>query len=571
MAADGSCGGGRGAGIIPAARRENTKVEGRAAVDAAFKVSPATHMGRSSRLTLAILIGLSAVLSLLRSHARLLVHDEFLSFYTDRVPSIRELFYIQLHSPISLDPPAYHVLSHFSMKLLGQNAMGLRLPALCGFLLMQVSLFFFVRTIAGYRSAVVATILPVLTASFHYSLEGRPYALLFGLYALSLVCWQSATRRDRRAWALTGITVAVALAITSHYFGVLILIPLCAGELVRTIHRRAVDWPIVVAGLIGASALSLCLPFRSAVMVYRQHYYLGAQVPRPWQVFEMLVFDYSRHRDSVQNLSAVVLTLLLLLLVAASWRHYRRRQAGEPAHEWAALLGLALLPLFGYVLGSLATHTFEIRFVTPTIVAYFAAFGIVVGPSLRRNSVYFPLLAGLLIGAIAINLAIVSRERQYTQYILASLVPSAQTRAALDADPTQRIYMQSQQEFFTDSYYTPDPALRSRLTLVYDGTEELRWHSIDTYSIAETNMQAFTGLSVRPYSDLLAEHSPLLLLYPDGWSWFDRDLPERGDSLRSIAPLMRGDLVRVLRPSDNREQMGSPPNPFNDSAVTPLK
>ena len=514
---------------------------------------------RSPRLVLAALIGLSALLSLLRSRARLLVHDEFLSFYTDRVPSIRELFYVQLHSPISLDPPAYHVLSHFSIRVLGQNAFGLRLPALCGFLLMQVSLFFFVERFAGRRAAVVATVFPVMTASFHYSLEGRPYALLFGLYALSLACWQVATRGGRRTWALIGITFAVALAITSHYFGVLILVPLGAGELVRTVRRRAADWPIIAALLLGASTLALCLPFRGAVMVYRQHYYLGAKLPLPWQVFEMLVFDYSRHRNAVQDLSAVAITLLIFLLIAASWRHYRRHQASEPAHEWAALLGLALLPLFGYVLGSLATHTFEIRFVTPTIVAYFAAFGIVVGPSLRRNSVYFSLMAGLLVGAIAINLAIVSREQQYTRFILASLTPSAGTRSALEADPNQLIYMQSQGEFFTDSYYTPDPLLRSRLTLVYDDAEELRWNGMNTYSIAETNMRAFTGLSVKPYSDLLAERSPLLLLYLDGWSWFERDLADRGDSLQPIAPLMRGDLVQVMQPLDHR-QTASPPH-----------
>ena len=62
-------------------------------------------------------------------------NDEFLSFYSDGVSSLRQVVLVQLHYPISLDPPTYHLLSHLCMDVLGRNALALRVPALAGFLL----------------------------------------------------------------------------------------------------------------------------------------------------------------------------------------------------------------------------------------------------------------------------------------------------------------------------------------------------------------------------------------------------------------------------------------------------
>ncbi|MFP5231223.1 MAG: hypothetical protein ACLGQX_01205, partial [Acidobacteriota bacterium] len=120
-------------------------------------------MTAGSWLLPALFLLLSATLSLLWSHVRLLWNDEFLSFYSDGVASLKQVVLVQLHYPISLDPPTYHLLSHLCMDVLGRNAIALRLPALCGFLLFQLCLFFFVRRLAGERAAIVAMAAPICT------------------------------------------------------------------------------------------------------------------------------------------------------------------------------------------------------------------------------------------------------------------------------------------------------------------------------------------------------------------------------------------------------------------------
>ena len=155
--------------------------------------------------TLLVFLCMTAALSLAWSHQKLLSQDEMYEFQTDSVASMTQLVHVQETWPISLDPLLYHALSHSAMQVFGPSAFAQRLPALFGFLLMQICLFLFVRNVAGERAGVVAAAFPAMTVTLYYSAEGRPYGLLLGLYALALLSWQGATRigSGRRVWAPT--------------------------------------------------------------------------------------------------------------------------------------------------------------------------------------------------------------------------------------------------------------------------------------------------------------------------------------------------------------------------------
>jgi len=154
------------------------------------------------------LLILTASVSLIWSHYRLLFRDEFWEMWTDRVSTIGQIIHVQRTIPVALDPIAYHVLGHASIQVLGANAFALRLPALLSILLMQICLFVFVRRISTNRTAVFAMGLPVLTYVMDYSMEGRPYGLMLGCFGLAMVCWQTAARREsERTLALIVLAV----------------------------------------------------------------------------------------------------------------------------------------------------------------------------------------------------------------------------------------------------------------------------------------------------------------------------------------------------------------------------
>lgn len=517
----------------------------------------------SSYVLLCAFLVLTAILSLTWSHARLMWNDEFLSFYTGSVASLRQVVWVQLHHPISLDPPTYHLLSHLSMDVFGRNAVALRLPAFAGFLLFQLSLFFFVRRIAGDRSALVAMSAPILTASFYYSAEGRPYGLLLGLYASSLLCWQIATDPDRnlspehsrwsRLLALTGLTLSIALAITSHYFGVLILIPVSIGECARIIERKRIDIGVIVSLAVGLASIILILPFKKAVMVYRQHYYIsGVNIHHISQGYRELFLRYTTWPIPLQKLAAAIMVVLALWLAIAGYKRYKQRPASEPSSPWIALVAMGLLPLFGYLFGRFVTHTMEVRYVMAAIIAFSATFAIVLERRLRSNAFYAITLGVIFLAAVDINGMNILHERRNTSTILASFQLGPAASAALHQNPNERIYLQSLNDFFIDTYYDPDPTLRSRFSLLYGQNQEIHWLDHDTNYITAVNMLSFTPLFMTSFSTFAKQPHPLLLLHHTGWEWIEQQLAADHTQFQSVGPALRGSLLRLDKAAPSR-------------------
>ena len=503
---------------------------------------------------------LTAVLALLWSHARLMWNDEFLSFYSDSVPTVNDVLRVQMHSPISLDPPTYHLLSHLSMDAVGRNGMALRLPALFGFLLLEVSLFLLVRRLAGYRAGLVAMALPMCTASFRYAVEGRPYGLLLGLYAAAVLCWFAAVeRRERsRALPLVGLFLCIALAITSHYFGVLILLPVSAGEAVRSLQRRRFDWPVVGTLMAGLASITLILPGKAALAPYQRHYYTSAvNLHNVSQGYRELFVRYNTWPLPLQKVCAALLAAATLWLVWATVRRMRGVADAEPAVPgrdggpvlrnalWAAMLGLAVLPFFGYLFGRFVTHTMEVRYVIAALIPFLVSLALVLERRLRSAQFFAGAMAAVLALAVVLGTIQIRAEQRKSDAILEAMAIPESLHDALAANPDKPLYTQSLNDFFLDGYYGPDALLRQRITLVYDEPTEVRWLRHNTNAVTAVNLQQFTRLRISPYTQLLAEPDALLLNYHSGWEWIGDDLRARATPKRAMGSAAGATLVEL--------------------------
>ncbi|NYF90722.1 putative membrane protein [Edaphobacter lichenicola] len=108
---------------------------------------------------------LTAIISLLWSHAELLWSDEFGILMTDSVGSISRMLYVQRNYPICLDPAVYHLVAHGFIYWFGPCAMAIRIPSLIGYIVMQVCLFIFVRRGVNERAALFAIALSSMTGT----------------------------------------------------------------------------------------------------------------------------------------------------------------------------------------------------------------------------------------------------------------------------------------------------------------------------------------------------------------------------------------------------------------------
>jgi uncharacterized membrane protein len=515
-----------------------------------------------------VLVCVTAALSLMWSHHKLMSQDEMYEFETDSVGSVAELVQVQRTWPISLDPLLYHVLSHGAMRVFGVGAFAQRLPALKGFLLMQVCLFFFARNLAGERAGAVAAAFPVLTATLFYSAEGRPYGLMLGLYALALLCWQVAIRESGnresgnreqgtgnslRPWGLVGLAVAVAATINAHYFGILLLVPVCAAEGFRTVQRRRIDWPVCAAILVGMAGFAGTQPFLKAAGEFRKNYYNGGTVGLHdiTRAYRSIFVDYTKMSMAAQHVWMVALVVFAVALVwgcvrQISGRQPRARELRISAAEWVLLLTLAALPFCGYLMARFVTHSIEVRYVLGAVVAISAMLAVAVSDWLRRDGVFVAAMVVMGVGIAGAGAARIHAEQRRTAERLASLVLPVEVKAALEGNPDGRLYVQDMGAYEEARYYEPEADVRARMTLVYSSAEELRWNRHDTMALTAMHMQHFTDVPVLSYEDLRAmpgEH--IFVLYHTGWDWTDEAFAQDGARLRRVGRAMGGDVAAV--------------------------
>jgi 4-amino-4-deoxy-L-arabinose transferase-like glycosyltransferase len=342
---------------------------------------------------------LTGAMSAVWSAHKLLEQDEIFSLQTDRVSSLAEVFRIQRLYPISLEPPPYHVLAHAAMAIFGPTAFALRLPAFVGYLLMQVCLYFFVRNLVGNRSGdpiaqragLVAMAIPALTWTLYYSAEGRPYGLLLGSYGLAVLCWQVAARRDgesirQRIWPLVGLAAALALTLNVHFYGVLLLAPLCGAELLRIWQRRRLDVGILGALAAGTATMAFSLPYVKSSGEFKKHYYAGPVSPHMLtQPYRQMLLNYTTFPHAVQTAMA---GLLVLAAVAVAWGCLRVLRSGTLAAtppEYLMVLLLVLLPGFAFVLGKLVTHALEVRHSIGAVIGIVTLIALALAPVLRTS------------------------------------------------------------------------------------------------------------------------------------------------------------------------------------------
>ena len=504
-----------------------------------------------SLIVVALILAATAALVLVWSHFKIFWVDELLVLETDTVRSFGDVINVQRTMPVSLDPIMYHLVSHAMTLLFGATAFAIRLPSLLGFLAMQLAVFVFVRRAAGVRSALVAMLVPVLTGSMYYAAEARPYGMLLGVFGLTMVSYQAATRDAQRALALVGLALGLMLSPNTHYFGVLLYLPVGVAELARIVSRRRIDWAIVGAYFVGLLGVAGTLPFQKAVARFRLHYYNIGQInvhtiPQSYRLMLVnLPIGPKADRD--------VLALIFVGFLVAIFVCVRMRERGEvalPVGEWTLLLMLALLPVFGYLLGRFVTHSMEDRYVLGAVLGLSAIVGISLRNVLRSASAFRVAMAVLVIAAAAIVTWRVKISKAKSDALMAGMTFSPERKAQLLSAPDHLIWFEEGGSFQVMAYYEPDPEVKAHLAMFYSADEEMRFRGRETESLATTHLLKYTTLHFVPYEEFRASQGPhVVVVHPqEQWDWSTDAFAADGAAVAPMGQAFDGDAVLVRFP-----------------------
>ena len=497
---------------------------------------------------------LTVMLALARSHAHMIWTDEFYALESDSVPSALSLIHNQLRTPISLDPIVYNLSAHAAIDVFGPGAFAIRLPSLCGYLLMQICLFVFVRRIAGERAAIFALAFPALIGNFAYAVQARPYGMLLGWAALAMVSWQTATRKSEagqhRTGALVWLALAVALAINTHYYGVLLLVPLCGAELYRSVRRKRLDWPVIAALALGTASIAVLVPFAKAVAPFQAHYFELRQVEYHFltHAYPWMLVGTADVTNRVQH--AISLTLgVLLALVMWSFLAFRKGfHFVLPSAEAVFVVLLTALPFYAFVLALYVTKVVEGRYALPAVIGIIALLAMAMAPVMQdawRARIVFGLLFVAIVIATGVRVRIDKAEARQT---LAELSVAPEVVQMLDATPDKPIYVMTASVFQVASYYAPNVALRHRLKLFYSNDDEMRVRHSDHLTLTVINMHSVLPDKVVSWEALkkMPEPQMLLLFHDPAYDWTDSALARNGAKQQYLGRgFYGGDLVSV--------------------------
>lgn len=499
------------------------------------------------------LLFLSVVMLLMWSHFRLLAGDEFgfglLSI--DSSSSIVRLIHIELTKPVSFDPPGYNALIYGVIRLFGTGALAMRLPSICGYLLMQVCLFYFVRRIATERAAILAMGLPILMGVAIYSILARPYGVLLGLSALSMLSWQTVARRDsQRDVALYLLALSLALIVNTQYYGVLIFVPLCAAEFIRSFERRRMDIPVLASIVAGMAGLMIAMPFARVLSQFSQNHLLDDATYHfiPHSYFWLFI-GYKTMSESRQHLGGIMILALVIALVIVFFLLPPREALRLPHSEAAFVVILSGLPVLAYLLARFVTHFVEARYIQPAMIGIVVILVILVAPLLRYKVVWRAVLSFMFLAVVIVGCIRIREAKKQSQQMIDFVTLSPTTQRNLRMFPGRPIYVTNQSLFEFVRYYAPDSEIRSRITLIYSRPAGLKYGVGADTSQQIVNMWVDGVPNVVPYKSIAlhgTEH--LFLLEHLTWGWTDRALAEAHVTTTYLGPAYGGDLVSVRFP-----------------------
>ena len=151
-------------------------------------------------------------------------------------------------------PPLYYLLAWFWTQVFGHGEAGLRsFSALAGVAVIPVAYGAAAKLVSRRAGLIVAALAACNPFLIWYSQEARSYSLLVLFSSCALLAFAYA-RADPRPRPLALWVLACALALTTHYYAVVVVVPQAAWLLWEHRRTRAV---LIALGAIGLCGLAL--------------------------------------------------------------------------------------------------------------------------------------------------------------------------------------------------------------------------------------------------------------------------------------------------------------------------
>ena len=395
--------------------------------------------------------------------------DELFTVYISRLHGLSAVWGA-LMKGVDFNPPLLYAFTQLSESVFGEGQIATRLPEIISFWIFCLCLFRFISVRISPLSGYIGMLFPLVTGAYFYAYEARSHGIVLGFAGIALVCWQAAAARSERrfGWIL-GLGGALALAMLTHSFALLLLVPIGFGELVRTVRARRIDWPIWLTLAASTLAILISLPLLRGVKSALGPSFFPATL-------RALVDSYKSHLEPAGSVLAATLFLLCIVQVVPPWRvpeSNGERTLGE--HEIVAILGFMGIPILVFLATRITGAPMLARYSTACVAGFACLLGAGVA---RRPALGFCVLLILLAG---IGGSFISFQRSSaltepsTSLPISTRLQEFKTKYnGMDAasDKDLPIVLLHNLEFLPIAYYAP-PRLSSRMFYLVWGKADI--------------------------------------------------------------------------------------------------
>lgn len=467
----------------------------------------------------------------IQSDLKPLWYDEVFTHMLAALPIAR--LWEALKSGAEVHPPLSILLAHLVQKVLGPTALASRLPSICAFFGLTLSVFLIVRTELTATWGVVAALVLFLTRAEFYATEARPYAILMCCSACSLLCWQRRLNSPASRWPLVGVALSIATAISAHFFGLLTPFPIALGELYRTRRSRRIDVWFWAAVLVGMSVVIAYFPIIRTTKRYVAHNINPSRLGMVGQLY-------------LQPLGPPLLILLPILLVALllQFRVVKPLRFCPLRLVTIAALGMVVLPLFQVLLGRF-TNSMNPRYTESVVIGHTLLFCFVVSTVFDRNrAVAFVCL--VIFGTATVATCISQFENSDPDQAVSKLDVRGLPDMPIVVDQAL-LYMPLQ-------YYNPE--LRNRIYFVASPEDSIRTINSDTLDLNLISQRGWLPLNIATKDQFFRKGSKFLLFAgsaPQGWlpTWELEEVARMGGQAREVRRIGKsGYLFQVAIPNE---------------------
>jgi hypothetical protein len=481
-------------------------------------------------LTALYLVGTSAL-----AWSKLLWFDEILTYHIARTPTVASMW-ATLRAGLDLNPPLYFVVMRFTRSLFGESELAMRIPVMIGFWVMGLCLFRFVSRGCTPLYGLVALLLPVATTAYRYAFEARPYGLVLGLCGMALVCWQSYARDGSRL-GLVMVWLCMTAAISSHYYAVMALLPLAAGEMVRMTTQKKPD--LKVLGALGLSGIPIlfCLPQLRMAKTFAATFW-----SQPSITSFLTFYNFLMGPGQFFLIIALVITAILSV-TRPKWPAAEQPRQAPTLAESVVAIGFVLLPYIAMLFAVLAGSGFAPRYALPSVIGV---------ATLLPMATYTASRGRMAIGAalaIIFFLAVSMRELSASRRFFHGKERLEAYNFLSDDTSDEPIVIANPLEFLKLAHYGSAGG-KQRAAYVVNLSDSVRYGESDTADRALVELRKVTPLNVFDYAEFIQVHPRFLVL--GAYSWEIRYLSDHAADIRVVGRYNSDLLFEVQDIPDSR-------------------